>query len=111
MMKLKTIELLPQFPDLLSVGHHARVVAVRVPYDLVDDKLRVTAVVKLLNPELDGDAQAVDEYLIFSHIIGCTEVQSNHVKESVSLRGDQHYASLDPIKSESHQNTCSNALG
>jgi hypothetical protein len=55
--------------------------------------------VKPLNPELDGDAHAIDECLVFHHIVGHAKVQLNHVEEPVSHRGDQHYASLDPVES------------
>jgi hypothetical protein len=67
---------------------------------LVDDELRVAADVKPLNPELGGDAQAVDQCLIFYHIVGCEEVQSNHVEEPISLTGDQYDASPGPVESE-----------
>jgi hypothetical protein len=55
---------------------------------LVDDELRVIIDVKPLNPELGGDAQAVDKCLVFHHIVGHEEVQSNYIEESISLRGD-----------------------
>jgi hypothetical protein len=48
-MKLQTIKLLLQLPDLLSIFHHVGVVAVRLPHDLVDDKLRIITNVKPLN--------------------------------------------------------------
>jgi hypothetical protein len=41
--------------------------------------------VKPLNPELGGDAQAIDECLVFHHIVGHVEVQSNYVEEPISL--------------------------
>jgi hypothetical protein len=67
---------------------------------LVDDELRVAADVKPLNPEFGGDAQAVDQCLIFCHIVGCEEVQSNHIEESISLTRDQYDASPGPVVSE-----------
>jgi hypothetical protein len=100
MMKLETIELLLQFLNPMSVCRHEGVMAVRLPHDMVDNELRVTVDVKPLNPELGGDVQVVDDYLIFYHIIGQAEVKSNHVEESVSLRRNQHYASPGPIESE-----------
>jgi hypothetical protein len=66
---------------------------------LIDDELRVTADVKPLNPKLDGDALAIDECLIFNHIVGCSAVQPNHIEESISLAGDQHYTSPGPVES------------
>jgi hypothetical protein len=99
MMKLKTIELF-QFPNRLSECCHVGVMTVRLPHDLFDNELRVATDVKLLNPKLDGDAQTVDECLVFCHIVGCAEVYSNHVEEPVFLRGDQNYASPGPVESE-----------
>jgi hypothetical protein len=67
---------------------------------LVDDELRVTVDVKLLNPKLGSNAQDIDECLIFRHIVGHTEVQSNYIEELMSLRGDQCYASPSPVEGE-----------
>jgi hypothetical protein len=40
-MKFKTIELILKLSYLLTVCHHVRVTAIRLPHDLVDDELRV----------------------------------------------------------------------
>jgi hypothetical protein len=48
---------------------------------LVDDELKVTVDVKLLDLEFSGDARAVDECHVFHHIVGHAEVQSNYVEE------------------------------
>jgi hypothetical protein len=42
MIKFKTVKLLLKLSYLLAVCIHARVVAIRLPHDLVDDELRVT---------------------------------------------------------------------
>jgi hypothetical protein len=34
---------------------------------------------EVLNSELDGDAQAIDEGLILSYVVGGSEVDSDHV--------------------------------
>jgi hypothetical protein len=70
--------------------------AVRLPHYLVDDEFRVATDVKSLDPKLDGNAQAVDECLVFYHIVGHEEVHSNHVEESISLSRDPYYASPRP---------------
>jgi hypothetical protein len=67
---------------------------------LADDKFRVTADVEPLNPELGGDGQAVDKFLVLYHIVSCMEVQLNYVEESISLRGDQYDASPGPVEGE-----------
>jgi hypothetical protein len=100
MMELQTIELFLQPPNILSICHHAGVTTVRFSHDVIDDKLRVATDVKPLNLELSDDAQAVDECLVFCHIVGHVEVQSNYVEEMISHRGDQYDASLGPVECE-----------
>ena len=39
-------------------------------HDLDDDQLGVTLDVEASDTQLDGDAQAIDESLIFGHIVG-----------------------------------------
>jgi hypothetical protein len=55
-VELESIKLLLQLPNLLSVCHHEGFVAFRLSHDLVDDELRITADVNLLNPKLNGYA-------------------------------------------------------
>jgi hypothetical protein len=55
-MEFETIKLLFKLPNLLPVCRHARVVAVRLSHDLVDDELRVITNVKPLNPEHGGNS-------------------------------------------------------
>jgi hypothetical protein len=100
MMKFETIEILLELSYLLTICHHARVTAVWLSNDLVDDKLWVTTDVKPLDPKLSGDAQVVDDGLILHHIVCYAKMQSNHVEEMISLGGDQHNASPDPMESE-----------
>jgi hypothetical protein len=52
MMKFKTIKLLLKLSYLITVCRHEGVLAVQLPDDLVDDKLKVTTDVKLLDLEL-----------------------------------------------------------
>jgi hypothetical protein len=73
-MRFKTVELILELSYLPVICRHAGVTAIRFPHDLVDDELRVLADVEPLNPKHDGNAQAVDEGLIFYHIVGCTEI-------------------------------------
>jgi hypothetical protein len=80
MVELKTIELLLQLPNLLPVCRYAVIAVVWLTHYLLDDQLRVTTDIKPLNPKLDDNAQAVDKRLVFRHIVGCVEMQSNHVK-------------------------------
>jgi hypothetical protein len=83
--------------------------AVRLPHDLVDDNVRVTADVKSLDPKLSGNVHAIDRGLIFDHIVCHAEVQTNHVEELISLRGDQHNASPAPLRVKEPRCTCSSA--
>jgi hypothetical protein len=75
-------------------------VVVPLPHDLVDDELRVTAEVKLLDPELDGNAQAIDDGVILHNVVGHVEVQSNNIKESIPIWGDQNNATPSPVETE-----------
>jgi hypothetical protein len=45
------------------------VMTVRLHHDLVGDELRIAVDVNLLDLELSGDAQAIDEGLIFCHVV------------------------------------------
>jgi hypothetical protein len=74
MMKLKMIDILLKLSYLLAIYCHAQIVDVRLPHDLVDNELRIIVDVKLLDLELRSDAQAVDEGLIFCHIIRCMQM-------------------------------------
>ena len=49
---------------------HLRVVTARLLHHLVDDKLRVTPHVELLDAKFDGDAEATEEGLVLLHIVG-----------------------------------------
>jgi hypothetical protein len=49
-VKLESVELVLQAPNLITVGFHLRVAAVGVLHDLVDDKLRVATSVEALDP-------------------------------------------------------------
>jgi hypothetical protein len=100
MMKFKSIELLFKLSYLLMVCCHAGVMTIRLPHDLVDDELGVATDVKPLDPELDGDVEAVDKGLVPRHIVCGMEIQSNHIEESISLGGDRNNASPNPIESE-----------
>jgi hypothetical protein len=75
-LSLSLLELVFQAPNLIAVGFHLRVAAVGVLHDLVNDELRVTASVEASDPQLDGDAQPVDQSLVLSHIVGRREVEA-----------------------------------
>jgi hypothetical protein len=88
MMMFETIEHLIELSNPLLVYHHVGAVAIRLPHDLVHDKLRVAIDVKPLDHKLSNDVHAIDEYHILHNIVGCAEVQSNHIEEPISLRED-----------------------
>ena len=48
--------------------------AARLLHDLVDDQLGVTSNIEVADTELVGNAQTVDEYLVFGHIVGGGEM-------------------------------------
>jgi hypothetical protein len=87
------------------------VIVVRLPHDLVDDELRVVVDVKQLGPRLDGNAHAIDVGLVLCHIVCCTEIQSSHIEESISL-GD--IITMPPralLRVKELSSTCSSAPG
>ena len=77
MVELEAIELVLQLSDLMTIRSHLGVVVACLLHDLVDDQLRVASDVKLSDAQLNGDAQAIDECLILSHIIQNREVDAN----------------------------------
>jgi hypothetical protein len=87
MMKFKTIELLLMLSYLLAISCHVGITSVQFPHDLVDNELRFTTDVKPLDPKNGSDAQAVEEGLIFCHIVYCVEMLLNHMEESISHGG------------------------
>jgi hypothetical protein len=69
MMKFKTVKFFLKHSYLLATCHHVGVTVLPLPHGLVYDKLGFVTDVKPFNPILRGDAQAVDEGLIFHHIV------------------------------------------
>jgi hypothetical protein len=82
-VELKAIDLILHLSDLLAVGSHLGVEAAQLFHDLVDDKSRVTSNV---------DAQAIDECLVLSHVIGGGEMKANHVPHAHAEWGDENQA-------------------
>jgi hypothetical protein len=75
-VELEPVELVFQAPNLIAVGFHLWVAAVGVLHDLVNDELRVTASVEASDPQLDGDAQPIDQSLVLGHIVGHRKVEA-----------------------------------
>jgi hypothetical protein len=59
---------------------------------MVDHELGITMNVEVSNPKLDGDAQAIDERLILSYIVGGSEVESDHIAHVNSEGQDEEQA-------------------
>jgi hypothetical protein len=53
--------------------------AARVLHDLIDYELRVPPHVEALDAQLDGDLEAAEECLVFSHVVRCGEVEAHRV--------------------------------
>jgi hypothetical protein len=60
MVELEAVEFLLQLPNLLLVCVHARVMAVQLSHNLVDDELRFFTDVKPPNPKFSDDTHTVD---------------------------------------------------
>jgi hypothetical protein len=67
--ELEAIKLILQLPNLLAVRGHLGVEAARLLHDLVDYEPRVAPNVESSDAQLNGDVHAVDERLVFSHVI------------------------------------------
>ena len=78
-IELETVELVLQLVDFSAICSHLGIVVARLLHDLVDDQLGVAPDVEASNAQLYGDAQAIDERLIFSHIVGGREMDVDHV--------------------------------
>jgi hypothetical protein len=46
---------------------------------LVDHELGITTNIEVLDPEFDGDAQAINESLVLNYIVGGSEMESDRV--------------------------------
>ncbi|XP_066392332.1 uncharacterized protein [Miscanthus floridulus] len=65
--------------DFSAICSHLGVVVAQLLHDLVNDQLGVVLDVEASDTQLDGDAHAIDERLIFGHIVGRGEMDANHV--------------------------------
>jgi hypothetical protein len=74
MVELEAVELLLQVSNLLEVCSHEWVTIVWLSHNLIDDELRVSTDVKLLNPKFSCNAQSVDQCLVVHHIVSGMEV-------------------------------------
>ena len=68
-MQLDPLEFVLELSHLLAVCYHEGAFVGGLLHDLVDDQLRVVANVESLSTKLDGDAQSVDEGLVFYGVV------------------------------------------
>ena len=68
-MQLEPLEFVLELAHLLAVCCHEGAFVGGLLHDLIDDQLRVIANVESRSAELDGDAQPVDEGLIFQGVV------------------------------------------
>jgi hypothetical protein len=69
MMQLDSSKLVLQFAHLQAVHVHEGALTVGLLHDLVHYQLRVTVGVEPSGPELDSNADAIDEALVFSDVV------------------------------------------
>jgi hypothetical protein len=79
MVELDAVELVLEGPHGLAVSLHLVIVAARVLHNLIDYELRVPPHVEALDAQLNGDFEAAEEGLVFSHIVGRGEVEAHCV--------------------------------
>ena len=68
-MLFDPLEFVLKLVHLLVVCYHEGAFVGGFLHDLVDDQLQVTVNIESRSAELDGDAQSVDEGLIFRSIV------------------------------------------
>jgi hypothetical protein len=68
-VQLEAVELVLEGPHGLAVRLHLVVVAACVLHDLVDHKLRIPPYVEALDAYLNGDFEATEQGLVFSHVV------------------------------------------
>jgi hypothetical protein len=76
------------------------VAIVSLSHYLDADKLGLSSDVEPLYSRFGGDVQAIYLGLVFCHIIGSEKMQWDNVKESISLRRQQHYTSPGTVEGE-----------
>jgi len=69
MMQFDPLELVLELAHLLAVCCHEGAFARGLLHDLVNDQLRVTVDVQPRRGKLDGDAQVIDEGLVFHGVV------------------------------------------
>jgi hypothetical protein len=74
MMQLEAVELVLQISYSLTVRHHLQVHKVFVFHDLIHDQLRVAPDLEALDPEFNGDSEAVDQGFVLSGVVQCREM-------------------------------------
>ena len=95
MIELEAVKLALQLADFLVVCSHLGIVAARLLHDLVDDQLGVALNIEASDTQLDGNAQAVDERLIFGHIVGGGEMDVNHVPHAYPKGQNEDQPNVD----------------
>ena len=69
LVQLDPLKFVLELAHLLAVRCHEEAFAGGFLHDLINDQLRVATNVELRSAELDGDAQSVDEGLVFRGIV------------------------------------------
>ena len=85
-IELEAVELVFQLAHLVAVRFHLRVMAARGLHHLFDDELRVTSNVEAPDPELDDDAESIDEGFILGDVVGGGEVEAEVECQSTQRR-------------------------
>ena len=68
-MQLDPLEFVLELAHLLAVCYHEGAFAGGLLHDLVDDQLRGVVNIESRSAKLDGDAQSIDEGLIFYGVV------------------------------------------
>ena len=69
MMQFDPLEFVLELAHLLAICYHKRALVGGLLHDLVDDQLRVSTDIQSHGAKLDGDAQSIDEGLVFRDVV------------------------------------------
>src|SRR5438105_9296504 len=93
MLYLQAEEASLQLSDLREICCHDRIRALIVFVDLVDYQLGVSFHYQAVNAETCHGVQARKQSLIFNHVVGGLEVETNDVLQRLARRGSENHSS------------------
>src|SRR6266540_1416779 len=98
MLYLQAKEASLHLSDLREICRHHWIGALVVFVDLVDYQLGISFHYQVTNPEPCRGAQAREQSLILSHVVGSLEVEANDVLQRLARRWAENHPSPAPLR-------------